>query len=60
MPTKDYIVYTIYLINQGYYLDFKTDSLGVAVSKVLSCGYDAAICDGKSIVKTYSIIGGWS
>jgi hypothetical protein len=53
-------MYTIYLLNQGYYLDFKTDNLDEAMIKAVDTGYDAAVCTSKSIIKVHRVIGGWS
>ena len=53
-------MYTIYLLNQGYYLDFKTYNLEEAMIKAVDTGYDAAVCDSKSIIKVHRVIGGWS
>jgi len=52
-------MYTIYLLNQGYYLDFKTDNLEEAMIKAVDTGYDAAVCNDKSIIKIHRVIGGW-
>ena len=53
-------MYTVYLLNQGYYIDFKSDNLEQAMIKAVDTGYDAAVCTDKSIVKVYRTIGGWS
>ncbi len=53
-------MYTIYMLNLGYYLDFETDDLEEAMIKAVDTGFDAAVCDGKSIVKIHRVIGGWS
>lgn len=53
-------MYTIYMLNLGYYLDFETDNLEEAMQKAVDLGYDVAVCDTKSIVKIYRTIGGWS
>lgn len=53
-------MYKIYLLNFGYYIDFKTDDLEEAMQKAVDIGYDAAVCNEKSIIKVYRTIGGWS
>lgn len=53
-------MYTIYLLNHGYYLDFKSDNLEEAMIKAVDTGFDAAVCTEKSIIKIYRTIGGWS
>ena len=53
-------MYTVYLLNFGYYIDFKSDNLEEAKIKAVDTGYDAAVCKDGSIVKVYRTIGGWS
>lgn len=52
-------MYTIFMLNFGYYLDFETDSLEEAMAKAVSVGLDAAVCDGKTIIKIHRPVGGW-
>lgn len=53
-------MYTIFLLNFGYYINFKTDDLEEAMQKAVDLGFDAAVCNDKSIVKIHRVIGGWS
>jgi hypothetical protein len=53
-------MYTIFLLNFGYYIEFESNNLNEAMEKAVDIGYDAAICYDNEIVKIHRMIGGWS
>lgn len=53
-------MYTVFMLDLGYYLTFETDNLEEAMQKAVDSGCNAAVCNSKSIIKIYRTVGGWS
>jgi hypothetical protein len=60
MLTKEHLMYRIFMLNFGYYIDFATDNLDEAMQKAVDIGFDVAVCNNETIVKIHRMIGGWS